>query len=104
MTSLASAAHDLQIDPGLNTQTLAAGFTGQPGDNRNALALGNLIDQPVLEGGKSTFNNVYSRIAAQVGDEVSNATADQSTAQATQQALSQASQSVSGVSTECRVM
>lgn len=94
------AALDLKVDPGLTAQTVAAGFTGQPGDNRNALALANLIDQPVLEGGKASFRNVYARIAAQLGAQVRQAEAGAEAAEGTAAALTQAREAALGVSTD----
>jgi len=45
----------------------AAGTTGEPGNNKAALNLANLEKQPVLLGGKSTFNGAYSQLVAKVG-------------------------------------
>jgi flagellar hook-associated protein 1 FlgK len=97
---VAGAALDLKVDSGLTAQTVAAGFTGQPGDNRNALALANLIDQPVLEGGKASFRNVYARIAAQLGAQVQRAEASAEAAEGTAAALTQAREAALGVSTD----
>lgn len=94
------AALSLKLDPGLTTQTLAAGFTAQPGDNRNAVALANLIDQPVLEGGRSSFSNVYGRVAAQLGAGVQRAEGDLVTAEEQAAALDKARDASMGVSTD----
>ena len=54
------------------TLIAAAGTTGgpgspNPGDNTAALNLANLGNQPVLLGGKSTFNNAYDQLVTKVG-------------------------------------
>jgi flagellar hook-associated protein 1 FlgK len=94
------AALSLRLDPGLDAQTLAAGFSAQPGDARNAIALANLIDQPVLDGGRASFRNVYSRIAGQLGAEVRRADGEVRVGEEQRDALEQARQAVMGVQTD----
>ena len=96
----AGAATQLKIDPNLTAERVAAGFTAAPGDNRNAAALANLIDQPVLDGGKSNFQNFYANIVSTLGFEVQRAQDSQSSAQGRQAALTTQQQSISGVSTD----
>lgn len=95
----AGAALGLALDAGLTPTTLAAGFTGDAGDNRNALALSNLIDRPVLDGGRQSFRNVYGGIVAALGARVQQADGDVATATGQKEALTTAQQSASGVST-----
>lgn len=96
----AGAAVSLKIDPGLTTTTLAVGLTAAPGDNRNAVALGNLLGQPVLEGGRSSFRGVYTRIMTQLGAKIQQSDADTQTAQALQADLDASRAAQSGVSTD----
>ncbi len=97
---VAGAALSLKIDSSLTSSTLEVGFSGQAGDNRNALAMANLLDQPVLEGGKSTFRNVYTRIVSTLGAQVNQAQSNTAIAQGQKQVLDTAMQTVAGVSTD----
>ncbi|MCS6912317.1 MAG: flagellar hook-associated protein FlgK [Myxococcota bacterium] len=98
--AVAGAALRLEVDPQLTPQTLAVGFTAQRGDNRNALALSNLIDQPLLEGGRASFRNVYARVASQLGFQVQRAADDREAAQEQADALDRAREAVAGVQTD----
>lgn len=66
----------------------AAGATGAPGDNRNALLLGALQTDLTMNGGTSTFQGAYSQLVSQVGNktrelEVTSGTAGKLLAEAT---------------------
>lgn len=71
---------------------------GVPGDNRNALAIADLQNQPVLEGGLSTFGEFYNALVGGVGGDV--AAARQKTAYQSDMVaqLENFRESVSGVS------
>lgn len=100
LAAAAGAASQMALDPTLRADQLAAGFTAAPGDNGNALALATLIDQPVLDGGRSNFQSFYSSITATLGFDVQRAQSDESRATDQQAALSAQQQAVIGVSTD----
>ena len=100
LAAATGAASQMALDPTLRADQLAAGFTAAPGDNGNALALATLIDQPVLDGGRSNFQSFYSSITATLGFDVQRAQSDESRATDQQAALSAQQQAVIGVSTD----
>lgn len=74
--------------------------SGSQGDNRNALNLGQLQDQSILDRGNSTYQEAYSGLVGQVGTATQRA---QTNSDAQQTALEQAKsarESVSGVNLE----
>lgn len=98
--AVAGAAAKLKLDVGLSATTLAVGLSAQPGDNRNALALASLIEQPVLEGGRSTIRSVYSRIVSQLGQDVQRTEGDRNTSKSQKEALDATREALMGVSTD----
>lgn len=95
-----SAAISMSVNTSLTASQVAAGFTGAPGDNGNAVALASLIDQPVLDGGRSNFQNFYSSIVSTLGYNVQLAQQQKTVASSVQSALSAQQQSIIGVSTD----
>ena len=80
------------------TSQIAAGTTGQSGDNSNALAMLDLQDQELIDG--STFSEFYSKLAGTVGNEVDrNETALNSAEDALEQ-VQNLRDSVAGVSVD----
>jgi flagellar hook-associated protein 1 FlgK len=89
----------LLTDP---VQIAAAGTTDgpgspNPGDNTVALNLANLGNQPVLLGGKATFNYAYGQLVAKVGALTQTATTNSSAQEALLNQATQAQQSLAGV-------
>jgi flagellar hook-associated protein 1 FlgK len=53
-----------------DTKEIAAGFSDSPGDNRNAQAMADLVEEKKVNG-EYTFRDYYSQISSDVGMEVS---------------------------------
>ena len=66
-----SGAEDMGLDQAIreDLSKIAASENGAPGDNSNALLIFQLKDEPLLEGGSSTFSDYYSKIIADLGVE-----------------------------------
>jgi flagellar hook-associated protein 1 FlgK len=75
---------------------VAASSDGTPGDNRNATALADLQNEPIVSG--QTAGDYYSNLIDQVGNDVSNATSEQEAVGLVLQQLTNQQQSISGVS------
>ena len=93
--SNAGAAADMTValtDP----DQVAASGNGTQGDNSNATALANLVNQPIVAG--QTAGNYYSNLIDQVGNDVSNASAEQTAVGLVLQQLTNQQSSISGVS------
>ncbi|HXE78619.1 MAG TPA: flagellar hook-associated protein FlgK [Rhodanobacter sp.] len=74
-----------------------AANTNARGDNSNALALGKVANQGVLDGGVTSVGRAYSQMVTQIGSAGAVATADQTTQKAVFNQAMTAQQSVSGV-------
>jgi len=74
-----------------------AANTNARGDNSNALALGKVANQGVLDGGATNVGRAYSQMVTQIGSAGAVASADQTTQQAVFNQAMTAQQSVSGV-------
>ncbi|MEO8746802.1 MAG: flagellar hook-associated protein FlgK [Rhodanobacter sp.] len=79
-----------------DTFNVAANSNAQ-GDNTNALALGKVANQGVLDGGVTSVGRAYSQLVAQIGSAGAVASSDQTTQQAIYNQAMTAQQSVSGV-------
>jgi flagellar hook-associated protein 1 FlgK len=71
--------------------------TNAQGDNSNALALGKVTNQGVLNGGVTSVGSAYSQLVGQVGGAGAVAVADQTTQDAVYSQAMSSQQSVSGV-------
>lgn len=71
--------------------------TPVPGDNTAALTLAKLGSQPVLLGGKATYNDAYKQLVSNVGSITQSATTNSSALQASLNLATQAQQSLAGV-------
>jgi flagellar hook-associated protein 1 len=87
----------LQTDPSL---IQAAGVPGAAGDNRIALALGQLAAQPNAALGNQTFSEAYSQVVMRLGAALSKANDQVSNHQTVATLLANQRDSVSGVSME----
>lgn len=90
----------LDQDVAADVNLIAAATTAAtvPGDNRNAVAIADLQNQLIMNGGGTTFDNYYSALASGVGNDVSNASANQEYESAMLTHLENYRESVSGVS------
>ncbi|MDD2658607.1 MAG: flagellar hook-associated protein FlgK [Methylococcales bacterium] len=86
-------------DPSLIAAAGTSGGPGSPntGDNTAALNMANLGSQPVLSGGKATFNDAYTQLVSNVGTLTQAATTNSSALQAAVNQATAAQQSLSGV-------
>lgn len=86
-------------DPSLIAAAGTSGGPGSPntGDNTAALNLANLGSQPVLSGGKATFNDAYKQLVSNVGTSTQAAKTNSSALQAALNQATAAQQSLSGV-------
>jgi flagellar hook-associated protein 1 len=86
-------------DPSLIAAAGTSGGPGSPntGDNTAALNMANLGSQPVLSGGKATFNDAYNQLVSNVGSLTQAATTNSSALQAAVNQATAAQQSLSGV-------
>lgn len=75
---------------------IAASSDGTLGDNGNASALANLLNQPIVSG--QTAGDYYSNLIDQVGNDVSNATSEQEAVGLVLRQLTNQQAAVSGVS------
>ena len=71
-----------------------------PGDNRNALALAELRDSKVMEGGTISFAGFYQSLIGRVGSAVQDATRTGAAKKAVYESMEQYKDSISGVSLE----
>jgi flagellar hook-associated protein 1 FlgK len=71
-----------------------------PGDNRNALALAQLRDAKVMEGGTISFGGFYQSLIGRVGSAVQDATRTGEAKKAVYESMEQYKDSISGVSLE----
>jgi flagellar hook-associated protein 1 FlgK len=71
-----------------------------PGDNRNALALAELRDSKVMEGGTISFAGFYQSLIGRVGSAVQDATRTGEAKKAVYESMEQYKDSISGVSLE----
>jgi flagellar hook-associated protein 1 len=69
VATTAGAAQAFSLNPAItaDVRNIAAGQSGSPGDNANALALANLASQKVLSGGTETFAESFASLQFQVG-------------------------------------
>jgi flagellar hook-associated protein 1 FlgK len=77
---------------------IAAGQSGSPGDNANALALANLGTQKLLGGGTQTFAEAFSALQFTIGTDQQSASTSLNTQNALLTQLNNSRDSVSGVS------
>ena len=71
-----------------------------PGDNRNALAIADLRNATVVDGGTTTFSGFYQSLIGRVGSEVQDATRKAEAGEAVYESMVDYRNSVSGVSLE----
>lgn len=98
-TSSAAAAQ-ISLAPGLRAEQLAAaaGSSGLPGDNENALALAALQQRPIANGGTATVTSAAARLVGDVGAATKRAQADAVALEDERMSLEAIEQSRSGVS------
>ena len=94
-SSNAGAAAAMQVAI-TNPSQIAASSDGTSGSNGNALALANILNQPLIDGQGAL--NYYSSFVAGIGTEVSQATSEQTAQNLLVQQLQNQKASVSGVS------
>ncbi len=70
------------------------------GDNGNALKLGDLANQPIANGGKATYQELYGSVVGKVGTETLRANTNRDAQQTLLRQAEQARESVSGVNLE----
>ena len=102
-TAVAGAAAALEIDPAIatNSDLLATGLVGGgASDNRGALALLDLRDQPLAAGGNRTFFDASIDLVAGVGHQASASRAEGERLEATQGHLEGLRDSLAGVSVQ----
>jgi flagellar hook-associated protein 1 FlgK len=75
----------------------AAGTTGAPGNNKVALSLANLENNPGLLGGKATFNGDYEQLVTKVGTATQSAKISNSAQEALLNQAKQAQENLAGV-------
>lgn len=98
-SSISSNGWRLQLNgtPAAGDTFNVAANTHAQGDNRNALALGKVANQGVLDGGVTSVGRAYSQLVAQIGGAGAVASEDQTTQQAVYNQAMSSQQSVSGV-------
>ncbi|MES1952330.1 flagellar hook-associated protein [Salinisphaera sp. S4-8] len=89
----AAAAMEVAVT---NTAAIAAGQGGGTGDNRNALDMAALQDEPAIEG-DSSFNSGYARLVSDIGNKTRSLQVNSSAQDMLTSELETAQQSVSGV-------
>jgi len=95
-----SGAEDIALSDAVkqDLNKIAASLTGAPGDNQNALLIYSLKDEPLLEGGISTFSDFYSKVISQLGVETQKASGLRENQQTLLTQLENRRQSICGVS------
>ena len=78
---------------------IAAGNSGKPGDNRNALALADLQNADTVDGNKS-FNDAYAQLVSDIGNKTQTLQTNSDAQQSLTTELTNAQQSISGVNLE----
>lgn len=71
--------------------------TGATGDNSNALKLGELTDESILNGGETTFQEAYSDLVGQVGNSTRQAQVNRDAQESALEQAREARESLSGV-------
>jgi len=98
--TVAGAAASFSVNPAVvaDARYLAAGQSGAPGDNANAIDFGDLASKKVLAGGTQSFSEAFSSLQFKVGTDQQNATKQLDTENALLTQLNNSRDSVSGVS------
>ncbi|RMF93479.1 MAG: flagellar hook-associated protein FlgK [Candidatus Schekmanbacteria bacterium] len=94
------AAKNIEVNSTIssNINKIAAGLTSNPGDNENALQMGELQFSPILDSGSSTFEEYYGNILSDLGNDVLLSTDEYNTQEGLITALKERIESKSGVS------
>ncbi|MFN8009146.1 MAG: flagellar hook-associated protein FlgK [Terriglobia bacterium] len=100
ITSVSGAARTIAVDPSImaDLKNIAAGQSGAPGDNANALAIANLANLKLMAGGTATFAEAFASLQTTVGTDAQSAKQQLDTYQAVLTQLQNQRDSVSGVS------
>jgi flagellar hook-associated protein 1 FlgK len=100
VTGVAGAAQAFSLNPAIaaDLKNIAAGQSGSPGDNANALTLANLANQKVLSGGTETFAESFASLQFRVGTDTQSAKRSLDTQSALLKQLKNQRDSVSAVS------
>lgn len=100
VAGVAGAAQAFSVNPAISAdlKNIAAGQSGSPGDNANALTLANLANQKVLSGGTETFAESFASLQFQVGTDTQSAQRSLDTQSALLSQLKNQRDSVSAVS------
>lgn len=93
-------ALDIAVDPAIvsNVQLIAASLDGSPGDNRIALALAGIEDEPLLGGNTITLGQGYRNFVSVIGTAITTADATARSQQLVLTQLENQRSAVSGVS------
>jgi len=100
VAGVAGAAKAFSLNPAIaaDLKNIAAGQSGSPGDNANALALANLANQKVLSGGTETFAQTLASLQFHIGTDAQSAKQSLDTQSALLSQLQNQRDSISGVS------
>jgi flagellar hook-associated protein 1 len=95
-----TGASDIELDSRIlqDVNNIAAGQSGEPGDNSNALAIAALRSAPLLKSGQTTFNEYYNSVIGEIGIRSQEADSLEKNQQALVDQISNSRQSVGGVS------
>ena len=100
VTGVSGAAQVFSVNPAIaaDLKNIAAGRSGSPGDNANALTMANLANQKVLSGGTETFAESFASLQFKVGTDTQSAKRSLDTQSALLKQLKNQRDSVSAVS------
>ncbi|HEX4998906.1 MAG TPA: flagellar hook-associated protein FlgK [Terriglobia bacterium] len=94
----AAAAFSLNPTVAGDARSIAAGQSGSPGDNANAIAIAGLAFQKTLAGGTETFSEAFGSLQFRVGTDTQSASSRLSTSNALLVQLENSRDAASGVS------
>jgi flagellar hook-associated protein 1 FlgK len=98
--SVAGAAKAFSVNPAVaaDARNIAAGQSGAPGDNANALAIAALPDQRIVAAGTQTFVDAFAALQSRIGVDAQGAENQLETINAIRTQLQNSRDALSGVS------
>lgn len=96
----AAASIEISVDILADVNNIAAGEIDAPGDNKNALALAQMQNSALFNGGTWTFQEQYSSIVARVGSETSQVTSSYQYQESVTAQIAYSKEAITGVSLE----
>ena len=100
VTGIPGAAKAFAVNPAVaaDPRYIAAGQSGAPGDNANALALADLASQRVMASGTQSFTDAVTSMQARIGTDAKSSQIETDTNNAIQTQLENSRDQISGVS------